>query len=113
MPRQSAKTQPIEPEAPDFEAAVQLYKSEIRPAVEDAGEASQAASSGYKRLEKDFHVNRRAAKFVFKVAGESDEKRNDILRSVRGLLDAMGIAITADLVSDAERDLPGEVIPIR
>lgn len=87
---------------PDYEKAVRIYRQDIKPANEKSGEHAQAASTGYKAIKKDCRVNTRAAKFVFKLAGESEEKRNDVLRSVRGLLDAMNIGITDDLVSDAE-----------
>ena len=57
-------------------------------------------------------VNTRAAKFVFKLAEESEEKRNDILRSLRGLLAEMHIGITDDLVSDAEgEDTDAPIVP--
>jgi hypothetical protein len=73
---------------------------------------AQTASTGYKAIKKDCHVNTRAAKFVFKLASESEEKRNDVLRSVRGLLGAMGIGITDDLVSGAEgEDTKAPIVP--
>lgn len=99
-----------EVQKPDFEKAVRIFRQDIKPAVEAAGERSQEASTGYKAIKKDCRVNTRAAKFVFKLAGESEEKRNDVLRSVRGLLGAMNIGITDDLVSEAEGEDTGAAI---
>lgn len=87
---------------PDFGRAVRIFRSDIKPANEKSGEFAQTASTAYKTIKDDCHVNARAAKFVFQLAGESEEKRNDVLRSMRGLLTEMGIGITDDLVSGAE-----------
>lgn len=97
---------------PDFEKAVRIYRKDIKPANEKSGEHAQTASTAYKAIKDDCHVNTRAAKFVFKLANESEEKRNDVLRSVRGLLEAMNIGITDDLVSDAEgEDTAASIVP--
>jgi len=108
MPRgkKAEAPQVEEIKAPDFERAVRIFRQDIKPAVESAGEAAQEASTGYKEIKNECHVNTRAAKFVFKLASESEEKRNDILRSLRGLLGAMQIGITDDLVSLAESETP-------
>jgi len=99
-------------ETPDFEKAVRIFRHDIKPANEKSGEHAQAASTGYKAIRKDCHVNTRAAKFVFQLAGESEEKRNDVLRSVRGLLAAMNIGITDDLVSNAEGETKAPIVPV-
>ena len=97
---------------PDFAKAVRIFRQDIKPAVEAAGERSQEASTGYKAIRKDCRVNTRAAKFVFKLASESEEKRNDVLRSLRGLLGEMQIGITDDLVSEAEgEDTGADIVP--
>lgn len=98
--------------APDFEKAVRIFRHDIKPANEKSGEFAQRASTGYKAIKDECHVNGRAAKFVFQLAGESEEKRNDVLRSVRGLLEAMNIGITDDLVSDAEGEADTPVVPV-
>lgn len=102
--------QAIEVVTPDFKRAVKIYRQDIKPANEKSGEHAQSASTGYKAIKNECHVNTRAAKFVFKLAGESEEKRNDVLRSLRGLLGAMKIGITDDLVSDAEGEDTGAAI---
>jgi len=91
-----------EVQQPDFAKAVRIFRQDIKPAVEAAGERSQEASTGYKAIKKDCRVNTRAAKFAFKLASESEEKRNDVLRSLRGLFVELEIGITDDLVSGAE-----------
>jgi hypothetical protein len=98
--------------APDFEKAVRIFRHDIKPANEASGEEAQRASTAYKMIRDDCHVNARAAKFVFQLSGESEEKRNDVLRSVRGLLEAMSIGITDDLVSDAEGEPKTPIVPI-
>lgn len=98
--------------APDFEKAVRIFRQDIKPANEKSGEHAQTASTGYKAIKKECRVNTRAAKFVFQLSGESEEKRNDILRSLRGLMSAMNIGITDDLVSDAEgEDNAAPIVP--
>lgn len=97
--------------APDFEKAVRIFRHDIKPANEKSGEFAQRASTGYKAIKDECHVNGRAAKFVFQLAGESEEKRNDVLRSVRGLLETMGIGITDDLVSNAEGEEKKPIVP--
>lgn len=102
----------IEVKKPDFERAVKIFRQDIKPANEKGGEHAQAASTGYKAIKKECRVNTRAAKFVFQLSGESEEKRDDVLRSLRGLLLAMNIGISADLVSDAEgEDTTAPIIP--
>lgn len=104
-----AEEKTVEVKAPDFEKAVRIFRQDIKPANEKSGEHAQAAATAYKAI-KELGVNTRAAKFIFKLASESEEKRNDILRSVRGLLGAMHIGITDDLVSKAEGEDGGAAI---
>lgn len=114
MPRgkKAAAPQVEEIKAPDFAKAVRIYRRDIKPSVEKAGEHAQEASTAYKAIKNDAHVNTRAAKFVFKLAEESEEKRDDILRSLRGLLKEMSIGITNDLVARAEdEDAEEPIIP--
>lgn len=111
-PKKASAPQVEEIKAPDFAKAVRIFRHDIKPANEKSGEHAQTASTGYKAIKKDCHVNTRAAKFVFQLAGESEEKRNDVLRSVRGLLNEMNIGITDDLVSQAEdEDSGAPIIP--
>lgn len=106
-----AEEKVVEIKTPDFEKAVRIFRHDIKPANEKSGEHAQAASTAYKAI-KELGVNTRAAKFVFQLAGESEEKRNDVLRSIRGLLGAIQIGITDDLVSKAEgEESGGTVIP--
>ncbi|HEX5183608.1 MAG TPA: hypothetical protein VFW19_10715 [Allosphingosinicella sp.] len=114
MPRgkKAQAPQNEEVQQPDFEKAVRIYRQDIKPAVEAAGERAQEASTGYKAIKKDCRVNTRAARFVFGLEREGEEKRNDVLRSLRGMLNAMNIGITDDLVSRAEgEDSGAPVIP--
>lgn len=109
-PKKSAPAPQVEEnKEPDFEAAVRIYRQDIKPAVESAGEHAQEASQGYKDIKK-LNVNTRAARFVFSLERESEEKRSDILRSLRGMLNAMQIGITDDLVSAAEGEKAGAPI---
>ncbi|MEA3044554.1 MAG: hypothetical protein QOH47_2392 [Sphingomonadales bacterium] len=113
MPRGKAQPKVEEIVAPDFQRAVKIFRQDIKPANEKSGEHAQAASTAYKAIKKECHVNTRAAKFVFQLVGESEEKRNDVLRSFRGLLREMNIGITDDLVSRAEgEDAGAAIIPL-
>lgn len=100
----------VELKKPDFGRAVRIFRQDIKPANEKSGEHAQTASTGYKAIKNECHVNTRAAKFAFQLAGESEEKRNDVLRSLRGLLAEMEIRITDDLVSTAEDEPKGPII---
>ena len=103
-----------EVQKPDFERAARLLLLDVKPAEEKVGEHSQTMSEAYKTIGKHCHVNTRAARIAYQLSKESDEKRDDFLRSLRGMFKAMKIRLSPDLVDKAEGRDDGEddIIPI-
>lgn len=95
-----AKTREVNGEVPkpDFDLAISLYRNDIRPAQSSVGEFAQEMSTAYKSIKKDAHINPQAAKLAFKLDQMEDFKRDDFLRGLYGLMKALGIGISADLV---------------
>lgn len=77
----------------DFALAKKLFQQDIAPAVSKAGEAMQEASTGYKAIKKQAHIQPQAAKLAFKLADMEEAKRDDFLRCLGGLLKEFGIEI--------------------
>ncbi|WP_374139456.1 hypothetical protein [Sphingomonas sp.] len=113
-----AKKAPVEQveqiHAPDFGKAVRIYREDIKPAQSKVGEFSQQMSTAYKSLKKDCHIQPQAAKLAFKLDTMEPDKRDDFLRSFKGLLTALNIYMPVDLVDQAEGkgDAKESVIPI-
>jgi hypothetical protein len=92
---------------PDFKLAVKYYREDIRPAQAKVGEFAQEQSTAYKAIKKRAHVNPAAAKMAFKLNEMEDDKRDDFLRSLYGLMQELKIGISADLVDQmADGDAP-------
>lgn len=90
-------------EAKDFDLAIRLWRQDIKPAISKVGEHNQEASSAYKQIKKNCHIQPMAAKLAFKLADMEEAKRDDFLRCLSGLLRKLNIAIEpVDLVDIAE-----------
>jgi len=89
--------------APDFEWAIRVMKSDIKPAEESNAETRGDLSAAWKIVEDECHVHKGAAKVFRKQCLEaSEDKKDDFLRSLYGLMKAAGIGISRDLVDQAE-----------
>jgi hypothetical protein len=84
--------------APDFKKMVRIFDRDLKPADEKSSKARGDLSAAWGAIEKDCHVNKRAAKLLFRLKGESEETRDDFLRSLYGGMKALDIAISQDLV---------------
>lgn len=84
--------------APDFAKMKRIFLHDIAPAEEKTAKERGDLSAAWKAIENDCHVNRRAAKLLHRLHGESEELRDDFLRSLYGGMRALGIAISQDLV---------------
>jgi hypothetical protein len=105
--------QVVEVMKPDFDLAKRIYFNDIKPAQSKVGEHAQEMSSAYKELKKNAHIQPQAAKLAFKLVELEESKRDDFLRSLRGLLTVFRIFIPADLVDQAEgKPVDNNVIPI-
>lgn len=96
---------------PDFKRAVKIYREDIRKAGSKAAEFQQELSTAFKTIKKGCNVHPGAAKLAFSLERMEDTKRDDFLRSLRGLMLEMNIGLSEDLVDKAEGVGAAEVIP--
>ena len=87
---------------PDYERAIRVLTNDVHPQSEKNAKARGELSGAWKVIEDDCHVNKAAAKLYFKLTGMSDEKKDDFLRSLYGLMQTGNIGISADLVDRME-----------
>jgi hypothetical protein len=97
---------------PDFEKAMNIIRRDIRPNEEEGATVRGNASGYWKAIDKDCHVNKAAAKLVMKLMGQTEEARDDFLRSMYGMMLAANIGISADLVDAAEGKAP-DTMPVQ
>lgn len=99
---------------PDFARAVRLYRNDIKPAMSKQSEHGQEQSTAYKEIKNQCHVQPGAAKQAFALDRMEESKRDDWLRSFRGVLKELKIFMPKDMVDDAEGndDAGGEVVPV-
>ena len=84
--------------APDFDKMKRIFFNDLKPADEKNAKTRGDLSAAWGAIEKDCHCNKRAAKLLFKLNGESEETRDDFLRTLYGGMQALGIGISRDLV---------------
>lgn len=84
--------------APDFAKMKRIFLNDIKPADEKNAKTRGDLSAAWKAVEDDCHVNKRAAKLLFRLHNESEEARDEFLRSLYGGMKALGIGISQDLV---------------
>lgn len=97
-----AEEQATEIQPPDFEKALRILSNDVRPAEEKNAGSRGDLSAAWKAIEDDCHCNKPAAKAFYKLQGMSEEKRDDYLRTLYGLMQAGGIGISRDLVDAME-----------
>lgn len=97
--------------APDFAKMKRIFDNDIRPAAEKNAKTRGDLSAAWKAVEDDCHCNKRAAKLLNKLLGESEETRDDFLRTLYGGMKALGIGISRDLV-DQMNDEDAPEMPI-
>jgi hypothetical protein len=96
--------------APDFERAKRILLHDLRPADEQSAKVRGDQSAAWKTIEKDCHVNKKGAKWAFALLGMTDELRDDVLRSLYGMMKTLKIGISADLV-DKMQDSDAPTMP--
>lgn len=84
--------------APDFDRAKRILLHDLKPFEEQSAKVRGEQSNAWKTIEKDCHVNKKGAKWAFALLNMSDEARDDVLRSLYGMMKACNIGISADLV---------------
>lgn len=102
----------VELKQPDFEKMKRIFLNDIKPAEEKNAKARGDLSAAWKAIEDDCHLNKRAAKLLHKLHGESEETRDDFLRTLWGGMKALGLGISQDLVDHME-DSDAPSMPVR
>lgn len=97
--------------APDFEKMKRIFTRDIKPAEEKNAKARGDLSAAWKAIEEDCHCNKKAAKLLHKLYNESEETRDDFLRTLYGGMQALGIGISQDLV-DKMQDSDAPEMPV-
>lgn len=85
----------------DFDKAANIMKTEIAKIDDASAKARGDASAAWKKIE-DLGVNKKAAKAVRALMGQSPSTVSDYLRTFIGLLNPLGLGILRDMVDDAE-----------
>lgn len=111
--RESEENEIVELVKPDFDRAIGIITNDIVPAEEKNATSRGDLSAAWKVIEDDCHVNKQAAKQYKTLAKMSDEKRDDYLRSLYGLMEAGGVGISADLVDRMETDGETPEMPVK
>lgn len=93
---------------PDFALMKRIFDHDIKPASEGNAKSRGDLSQAWGEIEKTAHCNKRAAKLLFKLRNESEETRDDFLRTLYGGMKALGIS--ADLV-DRMNDSDAPTMP--
>lgn len=87
---------------PDFEKMKRIFLGDIKPAEEKNAKARGDLSAAWKAIEDDCHLNKKAAKLLHKLHGESEETRDDFLRTLYGGMKALNLGISQDLVDQMD-----------
>lgn len=91
---------------PDLKKMKSIFLRDLKPAGEQAAKIRGDQSTAWKSVEQDCHCNKRAAKQLLKLMGESEETREDFLRTFLPGLVELNLMPEEDLV-----DLMGEDAP--
>lgn len=97
---------------PDFERAIKVMTNDIHPQNERNASSRGELSAAWKIIDDECHVDKAAAKFYFKLTGMSDERRDNLLRSLFGLMQTGNMGISADLVDRMEAEGEAPRMPI-
>lgn len=110
-----AKEDAHEVKQPDFEGALRILRGDVNPSTEESAKIRGDLSAAWKAIEKDMHCNKKGAKFVHSLIRMDVQVRDDVLRTVFGLMKTAEIGISEDLVAlmgdDAQSTMP--VIPMQ
>lgn len=112
MAREKSEEQTQEIPQKDFAEAVKIYRNDIKPAKTKQGEFGQEQSTAYKAIKKNCHIQPQAAKLAFSVSEMEEAHRDDFLFCLYGLFKELEIVMPRNLVTIAEGQDGGSVIPI-
>ncbi len=97
---------------PDFKKGIRILTTDLNPLEEKSAKIRGDQSAAWKAIEKDCHLNKKAAKTFHGLLRSDPELRDDWFRTFQGLLEASGIGITRDLVDQAEGNDDKPIIPV-
>jgi hypothetical protein len=83
---------------PDFTRAAKILRNDVAPAEEKSAKTRGDLSAAWKVIQDECHVNKKAAKLIHWMRTQSDELKDDFLRSLYGLMKELKLGISADLV---------------
>lgn len=89
---------------PDIAKMKSIFIRDLRPAGEQSAKIRGDQSAAWKAVENDCHCNKRAAKALLKLMGESEELRDDYLRTFLLGLKELELVPSEDLVDLMEGD---------
>ena len=92
----------VELKQPDFAKMKRIFLTDIKPAEDKNAKTRGDLSAAWKAIEDDCRCNKRAAKLLHKLHGESEETRDDFLRTLYGGMKALGLGISRDLVDQMD-----------
>lgn len=98
----------------DFDLAAKLYREDIKPANSGAAERNQEASTAYKAIKKQAHIQPDAARKAFNLMDRTeDAKRDDWFRSFTGLVNKLAGRTMLTFHSNDLVDMSSEEAPDR
>ena len=97
----------VEIKVHDYDLAMKIVKNDIMPANSKSGEYAQEASTAYKAIKKQCHLQPGSVKDAIKIADKEEAKRDDYLRGLAEMVNRLtGQALLTfnghDLVDRAE-----------
>lgn len=96
---------------PDMAAAIKIYKDEIAPKKEHMATIKGDLSEPHKRIKDECHCPRKILDFLFQLDDMEDAKRDHWLLALREGMRELKMFMPSDLVTMADGDAGGEVIP--
>lgn len=103
MPKDNGQTSTVVVK-PDLKKMKSIFLRDLMPSGEKAAKIRGDQSAAWKMIEADCHCNKRAAKQLLKLMGESEETRDDFMRTFLPGLAELGLFPAedlADLMGDA------------
>lgn len=94
----------------DFVGAAEILKGKIAKLKDDSAKSRGDLSAQWAKIE-EMGVNKKAAKAVQSMLGQSPSTVSDYLRTFVALLEPCGLGILRDMVDDAEGK-SGIVVPL-
>lgn len=97
---------------PDAEKALEIFESEIAPKQAHMATIKGDLSDPYKRIKDDCHVPRKILDFAIVIADLEEAKRDHFLLALNLLFKELNVFMPSDLVTMAEGEAGGNVIPL-